>query len=147
MMDEKGTFIGKTMYIRLTSVSLGKTCRLVGVSRFEGRGFGHHGGRRHRKSSGGRFFGNPEQREKRRAKWEEKQEQWREGWEERKKDWRHDRGRGIMRRLLDLGLTIGCTFKVVHGSSSGPVLVEVRGTRIALGHELAQRVIVEVLED
>ncbi|MHA2222720.1 MAG: FeoA domain-containing protein [Candidatus Thorarchaeota archaeon] len=30
---------------------------------------------------------------------------------------------------------------------SGPVLVEVRGTRIALGHGLASQVMVEVLED
>ena len=51
-----------------------------------------------------------------------------------------------MKRLLDLGLTKGCTFKVVQGSPSGPVLVEVRGTRIALGHELASRVVVRVLE-
>lgn len=144
MMDEKGTLIDKTMHIRLTSVNPGKTCRLVDVSRFEGRGFGHHGPRRHKKRFGGRFFGNPEQR---RVKWEEKQKRWREDWEESKKDWHHGRGRGIMKRLLDLGLTKGCTFKVVQGSSSGPILVEVRGTRIALGNELARRVIVEVLED
>jgi ferrous iron transport protein A len=71
----------------------------------------------------------------------------REDWEERKKDWHHGGGRGIMKRLLDLGLTKGCTFKVVQGSTRGPILVEVRGTRIALGQGLARRVIVEVLED
>jgi Fe2+ transport system protein FeoA len=48
-----------------------------------------------------------------------------------------------MRRLLDLGLTKGCTFTVVQGSRGGPVLVEVRGTRIALGHGLAESLIVE----
>jgi Fe2+ transport system protein FeoA len=52
-----------------------------------------------------------------------------------------------MKRLLDLGLTKGCTFKVVQGGSRGPILVEVRGTRIALGHQLARRIIVEVVED
>ena len=51
--------------------------------------------------------------------------------------------REITRRLLDLGLTKGCTFKVVQGSRFGPVLVEVRGTRIALGHGLARKLIVE----
>jgi ferrous iron transport protein A len=146
-MDEKGTIIDETMHIRLTSVSPGNTCRLVGVSRFGGEGFGRHGGHKHRRGFGGKFFGNPEQREKRKAKWEHRQKQWREEWEEKKKDWHHRGGRGIMKRLLDLGLTKGCTFKVVQGSTRGPILVEVRGTRIALGHELARRVIVEVVED
>lgn len=149
-MDEKGTIIDKTMHIRLTSVRSGKTCRLVGVSRHEGRGFGQHGPRKHKRGFGRRFFGGHEQRERRQAKWEERQKQWdlrREEWEERKKDWQHGGGRGVMKRLLDLGLTKGCTFKVVQGSTQGPILVEVRGTRIALGHGLARRVIVEVLED
>ncbi|MFX1560879.1 MAG: ferrous iron transport protein A [Promethearchaeota archaeon] len=149
-MDEKGTIIDKTMQIRLTSVSPGKTCRLVGVSRSEGSGFGRRGARKHKRGHGGWFFGNPERRERRKAKWEEKQkkwEQWRGDWDETKRDWHRGGGRGVMKRLLDLGLTKGCTFKVVQGSSSGPILVEVRGTRIALGHELARRVIVEVLED
>lgn len=52
-----------------------------------------------------------------------------------------------MKRLLDLGLTKGCTIKVVQGRGQGPVLIEVRGTRIALGHGLANKVIVEVLEE
>jgi len=146
-MDEKGTNIDKTMHIRLTSVRSGKTCRLVGVSRRQWGRFGHHGPRKHRRGSGGWFFGNPERRE---AKWAEKQKKWehrREEWEESKKDWHRGRGRGIMKRLLDLGLTKGCTFKVVQGSTGGPILVEVRGTRIALGHNLARQVIVEVLED
>jgi ferrous iron transport protein A len=49
--------------------------------------------------------------------------------------------------LLDLGLTKGCDFRVIQSRGSGPVLVEVRGTRIALGHGLASQVMVEVLED
>jgi Fe2+ transport system protein FeoA len=44
---------------------------------------------------------------------------------------------------MDLGLTRGCTFLVVHGGGKGPVLVEVRGTRIALGHHLAARILVK----
>jgi Fe2+ transport system protein FeoA len=43
-----------------------------------------------------------------------------------------ERGRGLMRRLLDLGITKGCTFTVVQG----------RGTRIALGHHMACRILV-----
>jgi Fe2+ transport system protein FeoA len=54
---------------------------------------------------------------------------------------------GIFRRLLDLGLTKGCFFKVVQGSRAGPVLVEVRGTRIAIGHGLARKLVVEIVEE
>ncbi len=53
-----------------------------------------------------------------------------------------EKGRGLMRRLLDLGITRGCTFTVVQGGGHGPVLIEVRGTRIALGHHMACRILV-----
>ena len=53
------------------------------------------------------------------------------------------RHREMVRRIMDLGLTRGCTFLVVHGGGRGPVLVEVRGTRIALGHHLAARILVK----
>ncbi len=49
----------------------------------------------------------------------------------------------MMRRLMDLGITKGCIFTVVQGSGHGPVLVEVRGTRIALGQGRACRILVE----
>ena len=148
MMDKKGTTIDKDMHIRLTSVKPGKVCRLIGVSNPQWRRFHHHGPRK-RKRGFGSVFGNPERQERRMEKWEQRQRRWeqrRTEWEEGKKDWQYRSGRGITKRLLDLGLTKGCTFKVVQGSSGGPILVEVRGTRIALGHELAERVIVQVLE-
>lgn len=53
------------------------------------------------------------------------------------------RGFGVITRLLDLGLTKGCVFEVVQASSRGPVLIEIRGTRIALGHGLANKILVE----
>jgi Fe2+ transport system protein FeoA len=34
-------------------------------------------------------------------------------------------------------------FEVVQASSKGPVLIEIRGTRIALGHGLANKILVE----
>ncbi|NHI88113.1 MAG: ferrous iron transport protein A [Candidatus Thorarchaeota archaeon] len=130
-MDEKGTHTESKNHTRLISVSPGKTCRLVGISN-SGRGArGRH--RRHehpeRRHMFGRFFKHRGQ------------------WDERKKQWRKRGEREIVKRLLDLGLTKGCTFKVIHGQGAGPVLVEVRGTRIALGHGLASKVLVEVLED
>ena len=53
----------------------------------------------------------------------------------------------MMKRLLDLGLTRGCVFKTIQSGSEGPVLIEVRGTRIALGHGLADRILVEEVEE
>ncbi len=53
------------------------------------------------------------------------------------------RNREMLRRLMDLGLTRGCVFEVVQGGGHGPVLIEVRGTRIALGHRLARKLLVE----
>ena len=123
-MDEKGTHVDSNNHIQLISVRPGTTCRLVGISNIGGR---KHGRQRHKKLLGGLI------------KTDEQNEQMKSGW--------HDRGqRGITKRLLDLGLTKGCTFKVVHGSGRGPVLVEVRGTRIALGHGLASKVLVEISE-
>jgi len=55
--------------------------------------------------------------------------------------------RRILRRLLDLGITTGCVFQVVQGGDSGPVLVQVRGTRIALGHGLASKLMVRVVDE
>ncbi|MFX1368947.1 MAG: ferrous iron transport protein A [Promethearchaeota archaeon] len=56
---------------------------------------------------------------------------------------RGESARGIMRRLMDLGITKGCTIVVVQTGGHGPTLVEVRGTRIALGQKLACRILVE----
>ncbi|MHA1653294.1 MAG: FeoA family protein [Candidatus Thorarchaeota archaeon] len=53
------------------------------------------------------------------------------------------RDRELLRRLMDLGLTRGCVFKVIQGGTRGPVLIEVRGTRIALGQRIADRLLVE----
>ncbi len=150
-MDKKGITVDKKLHIRLTSVRTGKVCRLVGVSNPGPGRFGRHQGpRKHRRGFGGGFFGNEEQRRRREEKWERRQKEWeqrREEWEQRKEEWHLRGGRGITKRLLDLGLTKGCTFKVVQGSGKGPILVEVRGTRIALGHKLASRVIVEIVEE
>ncbi|MFW9793258.1 MAG: ferrous iron transport protein A [Candidatus Thorarchaeota archaeon] len=123
-MNQKGTPTDTKSQILLTSVQSGNVCRLVGVTDVR-RSTGKHG--RHWSGFGGRG-------------------KHREHISKHNKRW-HERGqRHIMKRLLDLGLTRGCTFKVIQGRGRGPVLVEVRGTRIALGHGLASQVVVEVLE-
>lgn len=55
-------------------------------------------------------------------------------------------GRGARRRLLDLGLTIGVLIKIIIIHSYGPVLVEVRGTRLAIGHGLTKKIMVVEIE-
>lgn len=130
LLDEKGTRTEKLTSIPLTSVKSGTVCKLVGVSE-EGwkRRVAHRipGEHKHRgwgmRRQGHHWF--------------------RPGFHHKHRP----TGRGILRRLLDLGLTKGCTFKVVQGSRHGPVLVEVRGTRIALGHGLANKLVVEEVED
>jgi ferrous iron transport protein A len=123
-MDENGTQTKTSSNKTLTSVKSGSVCKLIGTS--DGRMRGRSGKHRHRG-------------------WGERQhgQHWfRPGFEKR----HMNSESGMLRRLLDLGLTKGCFFKVVQGSRAGPVLVEVRGTRIALGHGIARRLIVEEQE-
>ncbi|MBC7318010.1 ferrous iron transport protein A [Candidatus Bipolaricaulota bacterium] len=52
-------------------------------------------------------------------------------------------GRGVQLRLLSLGLRPGATVRVLgRGPGHGPLLVEVNGTRVALGRGVAHRVLV-----
>ena len=52
-------------------------------------------------------------------------------------------GRGLARRLSELGFTPGARVKVLFSNSPGPVLIDVRGSRIALGRGLLMRIIVD----
>ncbi|MFW9769591.1 MAG: ferrous iron transport protein A [Candidatus Thorarchaeota archaeon] len=123
-MNEKGTSTEISTHTPLTSVGNGVICRLVGVSEDRSRRI-RHGNPRRLFAESGRQHGK---------------------FERGKKKFGHDYGRRqIMKRLLDLGLTKGCSFKVIQSRGRGPVLVEVRGTRIALGYGLASQLIVEVL--
>ncbi len=51
-------------------------------------------------------------------------------------------GRGLVRRLSELGFTYGTKVKVLKSGSPSPVLVDVRGSRIALGRGVAMKIIV-----
>lgn len=53
-------------------------------------------------------------------------------------------GPGLVRRLVDLGFTPGVRVKMLKRNAPGPVLVEVRGFRVALGWGVARRIFVEV---
>ena len=48
-------------------------------------------------------------------------------------------GRSFMARLLALGCSPGTEVKMVHNSGHGPLIVSVRGARVALGRGEAER--------
>jgi Fe2+ transport system protein FeoA len=52
-------------------------------------------------------------------------------------------GYGIRKRLADLGLNIGMDVTVVHADCGAPLLVELKGTRYAIGRGLAHHIFVE----
>ena len=51
-------------------------------------------------------------------------------------------GWGLQRRLADMGLTPGVQIRVINSQMSGPVLIDLRGSRVALGRGVAQKVMV-----
>jgi ferrous iron transport protein A len=55
-------------------------------------------------------------------------------------------GMGLTRRLAEMGFTNGTRVKVLHSSPPGPILVMVRGSRIALGRGLAMKIFVNPVE-
>ena len=52
-------------------------------------------------------------------------------------------GKNIIGRLSAMGLSVGSELEVLENRGQGPVLVRVRGTRIALGRGEALKIIVE----
>ena len=51
-------------------------------------------------------------------------------------------GWGLQRRLADLGLTPGTVVGMVNSGCPGQVVLEVRGSRLAIGHGVADKIIV-----
>jgi len=56
-------------------------------------------------------------------------------------------GRGLARRLTDMGLTPGTTLRVLSSHMPGPIIIDLRGTRLVLGGGVAQKILVERKED
>ena len=56
-------------------------------------------------------------------------------------------GRRLRQRLADLGITFDCPIKLIINTHGGPVLVEVRGTRLAIGRGMAVKIEVEEIEE
>ena len=51
-------------------------------------------------------------------------------------------GWGLQRRLADLGLTPGVKVRVISINKPGQVILDVRGSRLALGHGVAHKIMV-----
>ncbi|MCT4634574.1 MAG: ferrous iron transport protein A [Firmicutes bacterium] len=52
-------------------------------------------------------------------------------------------GEKLKRKLQDMGLTPGVKLKVVSDSGKGPVVIDVRGTRLALGRGILNKIYVD----
>jgi len=55
-------------------------------------------------------------------------------------------GKGLVRRLSEMGFTHGTKVKVLYSGNPGPVLVSIRGSRVALGRGVAMKIIVNPRE-
>jgi ferrous iron transport protein A len=51
-------------------------------------------------------------------------------------------GYGLQKRLADMGLTPGVQIKVMNSQMTGPLLIDLRGSRVALGRGIALKIYV-----
>ena len=52
-------------------------------------------------------------------------------------------GRGMRSKLYSMGLASGAAFTVLSRNGAGPVMLRVKGSRLAIGRGMAQKIIVE----
>jgi ferrous iron transport protein A len=55
-------------------------------------------------------------------------------------------GRGLVQRLSDMGLTPSTKVKVIKSCPPGPMLVQVRDARVALGRGITMKIFVSRVE-
>lgn len=53
-----------------------------------------------------------------------------------------DGGRNMLQKLSAMGLTHHAVIKVMRGGGTGPMVVEIRGSRIGLGQRISSRIMV-----
>ncbi|MFP3952288.1 MAG: ferrous iron transport protein A [Candidatus Bathyarchaeia archaeon] len=51
-------------------------------------------------------------------------------------------GRGLRRRLAEMGFSLGERVRMIRNHSPGPVMVEVRDSRVSLGRGVSMKVVV-----
>ena len=54
-------------------------------------------------------------------------------------------GWGLQRRLADMGLTPGLKVRVVGSQRPGSVVLDVRGSRLALGRGISHKIVVDIV--
>ena len=54
-----------------------------------------------------------------------------------------DGGRGLRSKLYSMGLVPGITLKILNRNGSGPVMIAVKDSRLAIGRGMAEKIIVE----
>lgn len=55
------------------------------------------------------------------------------------------RGKGLVRRLTEMGLLPGAEIEIISGRQPGPIIIRLQGLRFGLGFGLAKRIFVEPL--
>ena len=55
-------------------------------------------------------------------------------------------GLSLRKKLQEMGLTSGVEFVVISKTNSGPIIIEIRGTRLALGRGIAEKIDVEITD-
>lgn len=56
-----------------------------------------------------------------------------------------DWGMKIKRKLYDMGMTPGTPVSMINSSGRGPVILDVRGSRLALGRGIIEKINVELI--
>ncbi len=51
-------------------------------------------------------------------------------------------GSGLKKRLADIGVVPGARLKLISANTAGPVIISIKGARIAIGKGVAQRIMV-----
>jgi Fe2+ transport system protein FeoA len=57
-----------------------------------------------------------------------------------------DAGWGLQRRLADMGLTPGLNVRVIGSQRPGSVVLDVRGSRLALGRGISHKIMVRTID-
>ncbi len=52
-------------------------------------------------------------------------------------------GRAFYQKLLSLGFYPGAAVKVISSSKKGPVIAEICGSRVVIGHSMAERISID----
>ena len=54
-------------------------------------------------------------------------------------------GQGIVQRLAEMGISSGAILRVVRGK--GPMIIEVKGQRLLIGHGMVKRILVSPIDE